>query len=214
VAPSFDFVARVYPALEWLASGRSLERARGAFLTKVLGAERLLLIGEGNGRFLARCLREKVLGSITVVDSSEEMLRSAEARAATVAHETTLRFVHGDIRALTAPVGTFDVIVTHFFLDLFRPESQRRVVDEITRLADPGAFWVDVDYRPQLGSAFRRAIDWLQYRFDQRFSGVEADRHYDPSGLLAESGWVQVEELAFMNGAVRARLFIAAGPPR
>jgi ubiquinone/menaquinone biosynthesis C-methylase UbiE len=205
-ARSFDLVSRVYPALEWLAFGNALENARGAFLSNIINAERLLLVGEGNGRFLARCLKEKANGSITVVDSSPQMLRSAEARAATISHQTRLRFVHGDIRALTERLGKFDVIVTHFFLDLFRPESQRRIVDEITDLADSTAVWVNVDYRPKLGSAFRRAIDWLQYRFDECFSGVEADRHYDPSGFVAEFGWVQVEELVFVNGAVRAQL--------
>jgi ubiquinone/menaquinone biosynthesis C-methylase UbiE len=206
MSSSFDLVSRAYPVLEWLAFGSSLERARDAFLGTVIKADRLLLIGEGNGRFLARCLKEKAGGSITVIDSSLEMLRSAEARAGSIEHRTTVHFVHTDVRSLEERLGKFDAIVTHFFLDLFRPESQRRIVAAITDLASASAHWVDVDYRPRLTGAFRRAVDWLQYRFDQRFSGVEADRHYDPSDLVAEFGWVPVEDLDFLKGAVRAQL--------
>jgi ubiquinone/menaquinone biosynthesis C-methylase UbiE len=212
MARTFDPVAPLYPALEWLAFGKSLDKARGAFLPVIVAAERLLLIGEGNGRFLASCLREKVNGSITVVDSSRKMLASAEKRAATIAHQTTLRFIHGDIRGLSGQQGKFDVIVTHFFLDLFRPESQRAIVSEITQLADSSAFWVDVDYRPKLRTAFQRTVDWLQYRFDRCFSGIEADRHYDPIDCITKLGWVTVEELEFVNGAVQAHLYQKLAP--
>jgi ubiquinone/menaquinone biosynthesis C-methylase UbiE len=211
MARTFDPVAPLYPALEWLAFGKSLDKARGAFLPVIVTAERLLLVGEGNGRFLATCLREKVNGSITVVDSSRKMLASAEKRAATIAHQTTLRFIHRDIRGLSGQQGKFDVIVTHFFLDLFRPESQRAIVSEITQLADSSAFWVDVDYRPKLRTAFQRTVDWLQYRFDRCFSGIEADRHYDPMDCI-KLGWVTVEELEFVNGAVQAHLYQKLAP--
>ncbi len=205
---TFDFVAPVYSTLEWLTFGNALNEARQAFLSRTIMAERLLLIGEGDGRFLAGCLRGKAGGSITVIDSSVTMLARAKARASRIAHRTTLRFVHRDIRAFQQDEEKFDAIVTHFFLDLFRPESQRAVIREITTLADRDGFWVNVDYAPHLQTFCRRAIEWLQYRFDELFCGVEADRHYEPKNLIAESGWVADEQLRFLNDAVDARLYL------
>jgi len=61
-AAQFDLVAPIYPALECLVFGMLLDDARQAFFDKVLEADRILLVGEGNGRFLksliARCFDE------------------------------------------------------------------------------------------------------------------------------------------------------------
>lgn len=211
---TFDFVAPLYSTLEWLAFGNALNEARRAFLPCIVSAERLLLIGEGDGRFLTTCLRDKVGGSITVIDSSLKMLARAEAQASGVAHRTTVRFIHRDIRGLRCREGKFDAIVTHFFLDLFRPESQRAVISEISELADLNAVWVDVDYVLKLRSAYCRTIDWLQYRFDRCFSGIEADRHYEPKHLIAEFGWVSNEKLQFVNDVVNAHLYSQRRPSR
>lgn len=203
---NFDFVAPVYPLLERASFGDALNQARRAFLARAARADRILLIGEGNGRFLADLLREKTGGHITVVDSSPKMLSLLQRRTRYVQRRTDLRVVCADF--LTWDGGessSFDAIVTHFFLDLFRPDSQRRVVSRITDLAKPRALWSNVDYRLGKSDWQHRWVDWLQYRFDALFSGVEADRHYDPSSHLKEFGWLLDEERTFCADNVTAQ---------
>ena len=55
-----------------------------------------------------------------------------------------------------------------------------------------------------------RLINWLQYRFDCLLSGVDTDRHYDPSALLKEFGWIVKKECHFLNGTVVAQLLVRA----
>ena len=205
---NYDLVARIYPALERAAFGRALDQARTAFFEPVVSSNRLLLIGEGNGRFLADCLQHKVGGSITVVDSSRKMLSLLQSRVKCIERRTALELIHADFRKWQGAEQPFDAIVTHFFLDLFRPDSQRTVMEKMAVVSQPETIWVNVDFRPILRSACNRWIDWLQYRFDSLLSGVEADRHYDPAHLIRAAGWTSRQERIYCNGSVVAELFV------
>lgn len=203
---NYDLVAPLYPLLERAAFGNALNEARNSLAGPVVEAETALLIGEGNGRFLAECLRRKRGGSITVVDSSAKMLVHSLARAQRVQYDTILEVVHADFQRWPRAAPSFDVIVTHFFLDLFRPESQRRVIAKLTQLANPETLWINVDFRPVLETRMQRAIEWMQYRFDRVVSGIEAECYHDPAGIIEEFGWKACEERSFCNAAVIASL--------
>ena len=206
---NYDFVAPFYPLLEKAAFGDRLTEARNASLCSVVMAERALLIGEGNGRFLTACVEEKIGGSITVVDSSEKMLSLARSRIRGSALQTNVELVHADFRDWSPLEPPFDVIVTHFFLDLFRPESQRRLIEKITALSTANTIWMNVDYRPVIHSRLHRVIEWLQYRFDRLLSGIEADRHYDSAPIIREFGWEVQEEQSFCRGTIYSQLMAA-----
>lgn len=205
---NFDFVAPVYPLLEKASFGNALNEAREAFLERVVGAERILLIGEGNGRFLASLLARKKGGAIEVVDLSPKMLSLLQARIRGVKHSAELNLVCADFLRCEKTPRSFDAIVTHFFLDLFRPETQRQIVMKIASLANPGCVWVNVDFNPAKASLRDRWIDWMQYQFDLLFSGVEADRHYDPTIHILAAGWAVEEERIFCHGNVSAQALI------
>jgi ubiquinone/menaquinone biosynthesis C-methylase UbiE len=206
---NYDLVAPFYPALERAAFGIGLTEARHLSLLPVVSAERTLLIGEGNGRFLSTCVQEKVGGSITVVDSSERMLSLAGSRIRGCELRTELQLLHADFCEWSPDEPRFDVIVTHFFLDLFRPETQRRLIEKISALSTPDTVWMNVDFRPVIGSRLHRMVDWLQYRFDRLFSGIEADRHYDPAHIIKDFGWDVQDERSFCQGTVHSQTLTA-----
>src|ERR1041385_77794 len=54
---SFDALAPHYLWMEWLLAGRKLQRCRTAFLDEARAARDILLLGEGNGRFLQALLQ-------------------------------------------------------------------------------------------------------------------------------------------------------------
>ena len=204
---NYDPVAWIYPTLERAAFGRTLDAARNAFFDSVVCRNRLLLIGEGNGRFFANCLKHKRGGSITVVDLSGNMLSLLRSRVRRIEPQTAVELVQADFRHWPALGQSFDAIVTHFFLDLFLPGSQRTVIEKIGALSQPETIWVNVDFRPTLRLPINRWIDWLQYRFDSLICGVEADRHYDPAQLILGAGWTSRQQEVFCDGSVVAELF-------
>ena len=112
---SFDPVARVYHVVEALVFGRTLQRARVAWLGEVADARRALLVGEGDGRFLEQLLVIAPSVEVVCVDGSAEMLAVASKR---IAASTRVQFVHADLAAYE-PTGHYDLVVTHFVLDCF-----------------------------------------------------------------------------------------------
>ena len=121
-AAQFNLVAPIYPALERLVFGSRLDDARQAFFEEALKANRVLLVGEGNGRFLKALVARKSAGFIKVVEKSGVMIHLAKKRAG-VSRKVALEFIEADFR-LCQPGKEFDCIVTHFFLDQFNPPAQ------------------------------------------------------------------------------------------
>jgi len=208
---TYDSVAPFYVLLEKLSFGDELNIARRAFIETVLHAKSTLLIGEGNGRFLGDCLKSKAGGAITILDSSRKMLDHIARRIKKTRHNTELEMICDELlNWQSETIPAFDVVVTHFFLDLFRPLTQRRVIEKITRISKSDTAWINVDYRPLGKTGSSRLIDWLQYRFDRLLCGVGTDRHYDPSVLTKEFGWIVQGERQFLKGTVVAQLLVKA----
>jgi ubiquinone/menaquinone biosynthesis C-methylase UbiE len=169
---SFDRVAPFYESLERFAFGDSLQRARVAFLEQVHG-KRALIVGEGNGRFLAELLRRNSEITVDCVDASARMLRLAKRRAKDSAirsgrdgDDTTpgrIRFHCADFTRWQAANSRYDLIVTHFFLDCFNREELTNVVAKIASLAAPHARWLISDFQIPAGVFPRlHALAWLR----------------------------------------------------
>jgi ubiquinone/menaquinone biosynthesis C-methylase UbiE len=176
-----DRIARWYRWLEYLGFGRALERRRDAFLPDVADARRALVLGEGDGRFLA-CLVREMHGTIDCVDISPRMLALARARAGDRVH-----YILGDARTISLPAGEYDLIVTHFFLDCFNEQDAAALVRRIAAAAKLNARW--------LISEFRDANWWSRlsiaalYLFFGITTGLKTQRLIDYHPLLREQGF-------------------------
>ena len=76
---NFDLVASFSPLLEQLVFGSTLNQARGFFAREIVAGKEILLIGEGNGRFLCEMMKQTSSAYFTVVDSSARMPAAAGA---------------------------------------------------------------------------------------------------------------------------------------
>lgn len=106
-----DPLAASYRWLEYAAFGRALERCRFEFLQRAVAARRILILGEGDGRFLARLVECHPHAEIVIVDSSARMLDLARRRLPASA-QARVEFQHLDARwriffstASTVPVS-------------------------------------------------------------------------------------------------------------
>jgi SAM-dependent methyltransferase len=188
---NFDSVAPFYGMLEQIAFGHALQLARVAFLDRVTSSQRALIVGEGNGSFLAELLRTHPGIEIDCVDSSSGMLRLARGRVHSAVipsrangegphdiisdtrevprvarddarMECILRFHHADILAWQPKHGDYDLVVTHFFLDCFDRGDLPPVINKISALALPHARWLISDFNlPPCGFARWHARIWL-----------------------------------------------------
>ncbi len=190
---SFDRLAPAYRAMELVLAGGKLQRCRLAWLDAVVNCRNALLVGEGNGLFLAACAARLPRARFTCLDASPTMLRLARARwLASGGDADRAEFQHGFLPGCQPERHGFDLIVTHFFLDCFPADELARVIATLTSGAASGARWLVADFREADGTLSRlrsRAILGLMYRFFRVATRLPAERLTAPDPLLASHGW-------------------------
>lgn len=215
--PNFDLLTSAYQTLERATFGGLLHRCRTAHLDRLRGCRRGLILGDGDGRFLADLLRADPTIQVDTVDISPGMLAAARRRAARVPGAVgRVRFVTADARTTPPPATGYDLIVTNFFLDCFRPAELAGVVARAAGASAPGALWVDGDFRlppagwPRAAAAVALAGMYAFFRLTTR---IPAGRLADPAPALAAHGFRLCAETAWLRGFLSARLW-ANGPRR
>jgi len=190
---SFDVLAPHYRWMELVSAGEKLQRCRTAFLSRVPKANNILILGEGNGRFLVECRRRFPRAAITVVDASARMLELARKRLARQGITSDqINFIRADALAWEPPTGAFDLIVTHFFLDCFRADQLELLIPKLSRAAAPKANWLLADFRAAAAGWRRgrsRVILWLMYRFFIAATQLPARNLTAPDDLLERNGF-------------------------
>jgi len=201
---NFDRLAPHYDWLEAVTAGGRLQRARTAWLDELAGCRRILSAGEGHGRFAAACAARWPAAELTCIEAGPRMLARARARV-----PGPVRWHEGEVLGWQ-PDGTYDAIVTCFFLDCFPPETLARVVAHLAGAAAPGARWLLVDFAlPPRGAARWRAlaVHALMYAFFRLAARLPARRLTPPDKLLRAQGFVRVHARDFEWGLVRAELW-------
>lgn len=216
VAPraSFDRLAGVYRALEYLAFGRDLERARFGLLGRLRDCEAILVLGEGDGRCLAQLVRAAPRARIHCVDASAAMLARAAARAQGAGAAERVTFQCADIFQAELPPGAYDAAVTLFFLDCFSPEQTGEIVRRVQRSLRPGAGWLFADFvLPPRGLARLRARLWLRglYLFFRWQTGLRTRALPPAEEILRAAGFRPEAVRDYQWGLVRSTFMSQPG---
>ncbi|MEO8026394.1 MAG: class I SAM-dependent methyltransferase [Bryobacteraceae bacterium] len=192
-----DRIAAVYRWIEYAAFGRALEARRFATLDEAAGARSALILGEGDGRFVAELVRRQPAIRVDVVEASARMIALARQRVSESARER-VRFVCQD--ALTEPLpqpGGYDLVVTNFFLDCFESREAAAVIAKCAAALEPGGRWLVGEFRePSRGVARLHARAWLavMYLFFRWTTGLRPRRLPPWEDLLRSAGLVLVRE--------------------
>ncbi len=204
---NFDRLAPHYDWLEALTAGRSLQRVRTAWLPELRDRSRILSAGEGHGRFAAACATSFPAAELTCVEASAPMIRRAQRRLRGL--PARVRWHEGDLLSWS-PDGTYDAVVTCFFLDCFPPTSLAQVVKKLAGCAREDAVWLVADFAlPERGPARwrARAIHAVMYEFFHRAVALPARRLVPPDDLLRAHGFRLDHRREFDWGLLRADLW-------
>ena len=202
---SFDVLAPHYRWMEVVLAGEKLQRCRTAFLDCIPIAKNVLILGEGNGRFLLECRRKMPMAHIVCVDASARMLALAQRRLGDNCGST--EFVCNDALVWTASRHDFDLIVTHFFLDCFRPEQLESLIAKLADAAAPDANWLLADFQSAPAGLARvrsKLILWTMYRFFRVVTRLPAKELTSPDVLLQQHGFRLVERRATDWGLIHS----------
>ena len=209
---SFDRIARSYRLLETIAFGQSLQRARVRWIEKIPRPRRVLILGEGNGRFLCELLRVHPKIDIDCVDASQRMLSLAGKRARRNHAESRpcVQFIHADILQWS-PLKSYDLIVTHFLLDCFPRDEVKAIVDKLAGAAAPGAVWLLADFTIPPAGIFSRMhaklLLRMMYLFFRCAAGITANGLVDPTPYLKANNFVSMSRQSSRAAMVKSELW-------
>ena len=211
---SFDLVAPHYCWLEKIAFGNALQRARTCWIDTIARPKRTLILGEGDGRFLCELVRVHPKIDVTCVDASEAMLQLARARFRRTHPESFSRvhFIREDILKWS-PRKSYDLLVTHFFLDCFPGRELQAVIAKLAGAAEPGAVWLIADFAiPRKRFARAHARVWLRmmYTFFRATAGIAAKELVDPIPYLEGYGFTRASENLSRGKMLRSDVYVAA----
>lgn len=207
----YDQLARFYRLVEFLAFGRALERARYHHLERLRASRRILLLGDGDGRVLARICRIAPHAQIDSLDFSAGMIARASRRLAP-ADRARVTFREADALTADYSANTYDAVTTLFFLDGFSGEQVRALLARLHPALTPGAVWLFADFvLPPRGWARMRArvLLTLMFAFFRWQTGLMI-RKLPPSEALMEStGFIRDAEASWQGGFIRSSVFRA-----
>jgi ubiquinone/menaquinone biosynthesis C-methylase UbiE len=189
-----DRIARWYEPAEHLSFRRALERRRFAYLNQLRESRRAMLLGGGDGRFLARLLEVNPAMEVTYVDVSGEMARIAERRIARLGRSfrNRVQFFCADVLTFVPPHDDYDLIATHFFLDCFTPEEVRKLILKMMEWTRPETKWVlsDFQYSPSaFGRFWTSAVIRVLYAAFRATTGLRVHRIPPYVPLLFSAGF-------------------------
>lgn len=209
---NFDRVAGIYQALEYLAFGRALEQARLRYLERLRDRRHVLIVGEGDGRFLERLLAVAPQARVRCVDSSAAMLARAANRLDPAAR-ARVAFACADVRVADIPPRTYDAVVTMFVLDCLSAVEVTGVVQRLAEGLQPEGVWLFADFAiPTRGWQRLRAELWVRtlYLFFRWQTGLEARQLPPSEDILRGAGFRLLDSTTLQHGLLRSALYVPA----
>jgi SAM-dependent methyltransferase len=209
--PNFDLIARPYRWLEYVTLGSALEHCRLHYLPSLLKRDRALVLGDGDGRFLAQLLAENPHLRADAIDTSAAMLRLLRQRCEALATNASTRLNTHQASALTCPLdGPYDLIVTHFFLDCLTQPELETFLQNLTPHLAPKALWLISDFRIPSQGPFRlvaRAVVRSLYLAFRILTNLRVTTLPDHATPLIQSGFTRIAQHHRLAGLLTTELW-------
>jgi ubiquinone/menaquinone biosynthesis C-methylase UbiE len=188
--PNFNRLAGVYRWMEWLSFGNRLWRCRCAFLSEMRAARLALVLGDGDGRFTARLLRENASVQVDAVDLSTAMLGALMERAGD--DRERVRTQVADVRDWRPRGNVCDLVVTHFLLDCLTTDEAALLAKRVRERVAEDAVWVVSEFAIPPGwfgrMAARPVVGFLYWAFGW-MTGLRVRKLPDWAGALERAGF-------------------------
>lgn len=210
-APNFNSLATIYRWMEWLSFGPWLGWCRSAFLNRVRDRRRALILGDGDGRFTARLLRQNPDIQIDAIDASPAMLRALIRRAGR--ERLRLRTETSDARLWhPSAQARYDLVVTHFFLDCLTTDECAALAAKLRPVAEDHALWIVSEFSvPPAGpqKIFAQAIVDALYQAFAWMTGLTLRRLPGYESALRAAGFSLAKRRDWMTGLLTSQQFKA-----
>lgn len=202
---NFDSIAAWYQWAERGVFGNKLQRARLLHLNAVETLEvgdRVLIVGDGDGRFTEQIFKRRVDLEIHFVEHSQSMIFEAQARVGKSVD--LIKWHHCDVRDFDK--GGYDMIVTHFFLDCFNEAELKVIITHLVRKLNARGAWIVTDFS-DMNHWTAKLLIRSMYLFFRLVSGLKPKKLVSPTLFLENHGMREVAKANLLYGFLYSTLW-------
>jgi ubiquinone/menaquinone biosynthesis C-methylase UbiE len=179
--------------VEYAAFGGGLRRRREAFLFELGNPRHVLVLGDGDGRFLQVVCALYPQAHVDAVDSSSRMIELARRR---VGDRVTFHCL--DAREFSG--GEYDLAAAHFFFDCFETEELSKMLERVRTRT-----WLVSEFRKTRWSGpILRAL----YFFFRLTTGLRVTSLPDHRAILAGLGFRPERNETSLAGLLASELWV------
>lgn len=193
IATSYDFLAR-------MVFGNAIMRAQLWYLSKIPTHANVLVIGGGTGWWLKDLLKLNATCRVSYIEASSKMIAIAKRNSE---NNARIHFIHGTEESI--PKAEFDVVITHFFLDMMDNSQLELFFDQVTNVLKPSAAWVATDFVNH--RLWHRALLGLMYLFFRMLGAIEINRLPDWQQIFKARGYTSGETRYFFRTFIESRWY-------
>ena len=207
-APNFDHLAHIYRWLETASFGGNLWRCRCHFLSEFGDCHSALVLGDGDGRFTARLLETNAEIVVDAVDASSAMLRALRHRAGV--HSGRVRTICADLRSWEPAGQSYDLVVSHFFLDCLTTEEVGALARRLRSSISPRTRWVISEFSVPpngFGRVIAQPVVSGLYAAFGLLTGLQTRRLPDYAQAIQEQGFRCDRRQTFLRGMLVCELW-------
>lgn len=208
--PDLDHLAGLYRWMEAATFGPWLWWCRTEYLQEMRQRRRALVLGDGDGRFTARLLKENCEIQIDAVDASPAMLQALLRRAGK--HARRVRTHCADVRTWQPPQPPYDLVVTHFLLDFLTDSEVLALAETMRRSVSHEAQWAISEFAiPQnlFGQFVAKPVIAGLYLGFHWLTGLTVRTLPDHRAALTSAGFVRKQHKTRLAGLLISELWTA-----
>lgn len=196
-----DRIAPFYRSLETIAFGPRLQKHRTMYLSAAAHATRVLVLGDGDGRFTQALIHAYPHLEVDSIDVSAGMLAQAGKRL----DSPNVHLIQADVLHHPLANAHYDIVYSHFFLDCFDTRTAAHLVTTVSHSLRPHATWIISDFR-QLDKGWRKLITraclQTMYFFFLLATGLKTHQLPDHASALQANGFKLTKECVSLAGFI------------
>jgi ubiquinone/menaquinone biosynthesis C-methylase UbiE len=194
-----DRIARWYRWMEYATFGGALRKRREAFLFELGNPQRVLVLGDGDGRFLQVFTALYPQATVDAVDLSARMIELAGARAPSV------KFHLADANEFPF-AEEYDLAVAHFFFDCFDQQELEQLLQRIHTKS-----WLVSEFR---NTSWSWPLTRALYFFFRLTTGLRVTSLPDHRSALEKQGFQLERNQTALGGMLASEQWTPAEPAR
>ena len=204
---SFDRVANYYAWMEKIIFGNDLEKIRNVHLKLIDDEESILLLGDGDGRFLKKISETGADGLIVSLDSSSKMIELSRKR---------LQNTDLEVQYFCQKIKNFekfesfkpDLIFAHFFLDCFTEDEVILIIDLLSQWSTKTTKIVVSDFfitkTNSISGTYQKLLTQTMISFFRVFCGISAKKLPNIPKIMNSKGWNCISHKSLRNSFINS----------